>query len=148
MNQPYDEQSNAESDVALSEKEEENLNQTHSLKSEFSFKNSVIVRVGKTEKEASNVILKTVSEPIPCQESEEDYIHSDERCISFKEEWPDETTVMSDGGAERDIEECFSRLQVTSAEARVISSQPVFSGESDEEAKCLDNNYSTTVRQA
>ena len=68
-----------------------------SLKSEFSFKNPVIVRVGKNERELNTVDVPNgdalggtnnqnkVSEPIPCQESEEDLYPSDDRSISFKE---------------------------------------------------------------
>ena len=66
---------------------EENLDdlpQMASIQSEFSFKNPLIVRVGKIEREETTV-LKTVSEPMPCQESEEDYMPTDERSIFFKE---------------------------------------------------------------
>ena len=64
--------SDADIDDASIEKVDEELPQAQSLASEFSFKNPVIVRTGKEEREASATILKTVSEPIPCQESEED----------------------------------------------------------------------------
>ena len=48
-----------------------------SIKSEFSFKHPTVIRVGKTQRETTamlggNMRMKTVSEPMPCQESEED----------------------------------------------------------------------------